>query len=424
MGEPVDEHAGANRCGLPEEHALMQLPGQEGGAVAQRGWVVSYVAVLVAMMAIQASSLGFSPLIPFMKEAWGMSYTQVGTFTGIYGLVALLVSVPAGLLAKRFGEKRVLWTGLVLAGMGLAAVSMAQTYPEGITARTFWIFGYRLSFISVMTAIALTVPADWRGKAMGLLGALSALATVLGSSFSSGMESHFGWRNSMLGFAAITAVGLAWFVTFYRQTPIEVLVAVPGRAAGGLFSAFREPVVWAIPMLGLTNAAGFAATFFVPSVVRTVFHGGAEESSYIIGAAYTTAIFVNPLCGWLADRINRWYVMAGITAVMIPACLLMSSDNIYVFGFATALLVSFGHAAANQVYPTAATLLRGRDTGPIMGIVGLGSGLFGYLGPQALGWMRDYSGGFDLGWRVIMVTTTAVLLLVLYLKRYTDRQPA
>ena len=152
---------------------------QVGSTPARRGWVFSYIAIVVAMMTIQASSLGFSPLIPFMKEAWSMSYTQVGTFTGVYGLVALLVSVPAGLLAKRFGEKKVLWSGLLLATLGLAAVGLAADYLQGLSARTLWIFGYRLSFICVMTAIALTVPADWRGKAMGLLGALSALATCL-----------------------------------------------------------------------------------------------------------------------------------------------------------------------------------------------------------------------------------------------------
>jgi nitrate/nitrite transporter NarK len=109
---------------------------------------------------------------------------------------------------------------------------------------------------------------------------------------------------------------------------------------------------------------------------------------------------------------------------MVPACALMASTHLYVFAGATAVLVSLGHACANQVYPTAAELLRGRDTGPIMGIVGLGSGLFGYLGPQALGWMRDYSGGFDLGWHAIMVTTLGVIALMLWLRQYVRRQGA
>jgi MFS family permease len=109
---------------------------------------------------------------------------------------------------------------------------------------------------------------------------------------------------------------------------------------------------------------------------------------------------------------------------MVPACFLMFSRDVYVFGTATAFLVALGHSAANQVYPTAAGLLRGRDTGPIMGIVGLGSGIFGYLGPQALGWMRDYSGGFDLGWRAVMCSTIGIALLMLQLKRYADAHPA
>lgn len=387
---------------------------------ARAGWVASYVAAVVAMMAIQASSLGFSPLIPFMKDAWGMSYTQVGTFTGLYGVVALLVSLPAGVLAKRFGEKRILLLGLVLTAIGLAAVAGALNYLQGLAARAVWLIGYRLAFICVMTAVALCVPADRRGKAMGLLGALTALSTIVGSAFSGRMPAVFGWRLSMLGFAALAAVGGLWFACFYRQhAPPSPAPGASAAASSGLFCAFKIPVVWVVPLLGLTNAGGFAATFFVPSVVRTVFHGGAAQSATIIAIAYSVAIFANPLCGFLADRFDRWLVMAGTTALMVPACALMSSHDIRVFGLATAMLVGLGHATANQVYPTAAGLLRGRDAGVIMGIVGLGSGLFGYLGPFALGWMRDYSGGFDLGWHVIMGTTCGIVALLVYLKRYS-----
>lgn len=352
-----------------------------------------------------------------------MSYTQMGTFTGLYGLVALMMSLPAGLLAKRYGEKLVLAVGLLLATVGLLLVALATSYFQGLMARTLWLIGYRLAFISVVTAVAVTVPGRWRGNAMGLVGALTALATIIGSSFSSHMQVNVGWRLSMVGFAALTLVAAAYFGYFYRPSkPAEDRPSMRQSGRSGLFSAFKIPIVWTIPLLGLANAGGFAATFFVPSVIRSEFHGGPGMSSAIIAAAYSLAIVVNPLCGWLADRLDRWLVMAAMSAVMLPACLLMSSRNVYVFGAATALLVAVGHAAANQVYPTAADLLKGRDTGPIMGIVGLGSGIFGYLGPQALGWMRDYSGGFDLGWRVVMGTTFGMVLLMLYLKRYSDAQ--
>ena len=71
-------------------------------------WLLPFAATLVAMFALQLSNLGFSPLLPSIQQEFGMSYTQLGLFTGLYGLLAMLLSVPAGISAKRFGEKRVL----------------------------------------------------------------------------------------------------------------------------------------------------------------------------------------------------------------------------------------------------------------------------------------------------------------------------
>ena len=53
-------------------------------------------------MTLQMSSLGFSPLLPAIQNEFSMSYTQIGLFTGMYGLLALALSVPAGLAAKRY----------------------------------------------------------------------------------------------------------------------------------------------------------------------------------------------------------------------------------------------------------------------------------------------------------------------------------
>jgi predicted MFS family arabinose efflux permease len=400
----------------------MHVGDEHAAQLGRPGWVRSYVVTVIAMMAIQASSLGFSPLIPYMKDAWHMSYTQMGTFTGLYGLVALLMSVPAGLLAKRFGEKPVLIAGLLLASVGLGVVALANSFLQGVAARTVWLIGYRLAFICVVTAVSLTVPSRWRGKSMGLLGALTALATVLGSGFSNSMQGLLGWRLSMMGFGVMTLIGATVMALGYRGA--EAAAPRAARPRRNPFSAFKVPIVWVIPLLGLANAPGFAATFFVPAVVRGQLHGTPAQASAIIAAAYGVAIIANPVCGWLTDRFERWWVLAGMCALMVPACALMSSTDLYVFAGATAALVGLGHAAANQIYPTAAELLRGRDTGPIMGIVGLGSGLFGYLGPQALGWMRDYSGGFDLGWHVIMGTTVGVIALMLWLRQYLRHRRA
>src|SRR5512144_326511 len=73
-----------------------------------RSWIVPFLATLFGMLTLQMSNLGFSPLLPDIQKEFSMSHTQIGLFTGMYGLLALVLSVPAGLAAKRYGEKRVL----------------------------------------------------------------------------------------------------------------------------------------------------------------------------------------------------------------------------------------------------------------------------------------------------------------------------
>ena len=387
-------------------------------------WVLSYTAVVLAMMSMQMSSLGFSPLLPSIQKEFQMSFSQMGTFTGVYGLVALVLSIPAGILAKQYGEKRVLSIGLAILAIGLFFLGQAANYGEALTARIVWITGYRLAFICVMTAIALTAPPNLKGRAMGILGAMSALASVVGAPFCAKIGESLGWRHAIESFAGVALLGLAIFWLFYTQAGEVTGGAGKGGKQQSALAAFKIPIVWTIPLLGLINVGGFAATFFVPSVLKADFNASTTDAAYLISVAYITAIVVNPVCGYLADRYNRWLVLALMVALMIPASLAMNSKDLLLFQLGTIGLVSLGLAATNQLYPTIAELMRGRDVGPLMGITALGGGLFGYLGPQALGWLRDWSGGFAAGWYSLTFAAVFSTLLILFLKGFSERQDA
>jgi predicted MFS family arabinose efflux permease len=125
---------------------------------------VPFLSTLFAMLTLQMSSLGFSPLLPAIQKDFGASYSQIGLFTGLYGIVALAASYPAGVLAKRFGEKIVLSSGLGIVATGLLGLSLAPSFALGLTGRLIWLLGYRLAFVCVMTAIAVSAPPSLRGS--------------------------------------------------------------------------------------------------------------------------------------------------------------------------------------------------------------------------------------------------------------------
>ena len=382
-------------------------------------WVVSFVATLCGMMALQMSSLGFAPVIPLIQQTFRMSYSQVGLFTGIYGILALILSVPAGLTAKKLGEKTVMLTGIAVVALGLLVLSRATDFNGALAGRIVWITGYRFAFVCVLTALAVTCPPSLRGRTMGILGAMSSLATVIGAPFVGSIAEALGWRNGILGFAGTAAMGAIIVAIFYSgqsNRPSDNSGQAADSHARGSASAFRTPGVWALALLlGLVGLPSFSVTFFVPSAAESAFGISTVSSSLIISSGYLVAVFVNLGVGYLMDRFNKWRVMGFLMTTMVVASLGMTVHNLPLFRICTVTLLAFGFAATNQGYGLAADVLRGRESGNVMGVVSLGAGVFGYAGPQALGVLRDWTGGFSIGWYAIAgicLATVAELYLL------------
>jgi hypothetical protein len=118
------------------------------------------------------------------------------------------------------------------------------------------------------------------------------------------------------------------------------------------------------------------------------------------------------------DRFNKWTVMAALVGLYIPACFAMTSSDFTVFRIGSALVLALGFTTANQVYGIAGEVIKGRETGNVMGVVSLGSGVMGYVGPQALGLLRDWSGGFSAGWVMLGIVGMVTLAEILALGRH------
>lgn len=66
-----------------------------------------------------------SPLLPAMQSSLHLSTAETGAIVSSYSIAALLATLPAGLVADRFGARRVLWWSLLLFGAsGLATVAV------------------------------------------------------------------------------------------------------------------------------------------------------------------------------------------------------------------------------------------------------------------------------------------------------------
>jgi predicted MFS family arabinose efflux permease len=383
-------------------------------------WLLPFGVTLVAMFTLQLSNLGFSPLLPSIQQDVQMSYTQLGLFTGLYGLLAMLLSVPAGITARRFGEKRVLALGLIGVAIGSVLLGRASSFESALAFRGLVIFGYRFAFVSVLIAVALTSPLSLRGRTMGVLGATSAMASVIGAPLGGALAAELGWRIAILGYALMALLGAAVFWLFYRPMVDPEPPPTPSAASATRASAFRSPAVWMLALVvGLGGFGQFTITYFVPSVAKGVYGLDAAAAGFIISTGYIAAIVLNLAIGALADRFDKLIVLGAMFVLLAAASISLTIENELVFRVASAVGIGFGFSAANQLYGLAGTLMPRSEAGNAMGIVSLGAGLFGYFGPQMLGILRDVTGSFSAGFAMIAAADLSTLALVVLLYRMT-----
>ena len=119
--------------------------------------------------------------------------------------------------------------------------------------------------------------------------------------------------------------------------------------------------------------------------------------------------------GWLADRIEKKYVMLLIYCLVASAIPLLyfatTPGVIYVF----AIVFGIGLGGDYMIIPLMAADLFGvKVMGRVMGIVLTGDGLAEAIMPWLVGWIRDISGSYANGFSVLIVLAMVGIVTVIF----------
>ena len=68
------------------------------------------------------------PLLPFIKEDLGLSFTEVGLLRSVFGGATAILQIPAGILAETTGEFWLLVLGNVWVGIGLVGMAVSSSF--------------------------------------------------------------------------------------------------------------------------------------------------------------------------------------------------------------------------------------------------------------------------------------------------------
>ena len=168
-----------------------------------------------------------------MKEL-ALDQIQMGRVFSAFLLGYALCQVPAGMLADRFGARRVLGIAALswVAATALMVVApAAAALPVLLGARLLLGIGEAPTFPSAAAAVSRHVPVAARGRANGFVIAAIGLGSAIAPPLVTAVMVRFGWRTALVASVLpALAVALVWLAV--RRMPPDAAAAVPEPPVG------------------------------------------------------------------------------------------------------------------------------------------------------------------------------------------------
>jgi MFS transporter, NNP family, nitrate/nitrite transporter len=348
------------------------------------------------------------PLGVAISKDLQLSPADKGLMVATPVLAGALLRVPLGLLVDRFKAKRVGIAAQVVVIAGLVSAWLIGLHGFAATL----LLGCVLGLAGASFAVALPLASSWypsehQGTALGIAGAGNS-GTVLVALFAPGLALAVGWRN-VVGLAAIPLfVTLLLFIAMAKdspQAPKRKTLADYGRI-------FRIADAWWFMFFYSVTFGGFVGLAASLTIYFNDQYGlTAVTAGYCTAAVVFAGSLVRPFGGAVADRIGGVRALTVLYAVAAAAFATIATGLSTIFlampVFVVGMLsLGMGNGAVFQLVPQ-----RFRDEiGVMTGVVGMCGGIGGFYLASSLGFSRQYTGGYGLGFLVFALLAAAALI--------------
>lgn len=358
----------------------------------------------------------------FMVQDFGWTRAQV-TSGNFYSklLIGPLFGFAAGWIVDRFGPRRMMMAGILMAGMALVGLSFTSTLGLFYFFYLFNALGYVCGGPLPNQVLLSRWFTKSRGKAMGFaylgIGVGGAVAPLLANR----LAQSFGWHGALrtLGLLVVLiALPMAFLI---KESPgAEAKVEIKPVSIGGVLRSWQFYLL-AIGSMCSIGAVGGIYQNLKLFLTGDLFRELTKQDAQSAAAHVLSLVLISSLCGrllmgWLADRLPKKYVMLLIYLIVagsIPLLFIASAPAaLYLF----AVLFGIGLGGDYMIIPLMAAEIFGvKIMGRLMGVVLTADGVAEALAPTLVARLRDSMGSYTTGFSVLialaLVGAAAVSLL-------------
>ena len=396
------------------------------------GWYIVGACVVITLYTGGVVHFGFTAVFEPIAEEFDWSYAQISLASSLRGLEMGLLAPFMGFLVDRYGPRRLIFIGSIVACAGFLLLSRVNSLPMFYFAFALLAFGMSTTGGTVlMTAIA-----NWFrrrvGVAMGIVasgfglgGLLVPVVTVLIDTLE--------WRTAMVvvGLGMLVIVLPLSFIVRHRPEPygyqpdgelikpVDVSdlrssrpvdeINIPAR------QALRSRTFWQLGISSMCHAfvVGAIVTHMMPylsslGVVRAI----SSVVAFILPAA---SIIGRLSSGWLAIRYGSRQVFAASFILMTVGTLIFGYVSPGMTWLIVPFVITFSLGWGCSVTSRLSLMVEsfGRVSfGKIMGFIS-GMMMLGHVtGAPLAGWVYDTWGSYQGAWLAYGAITLLASLLV------------
>ncbi len=400
------------------------------------GWWVVFASATVLFFTGGTFFYGFGALFNPIVNEFGWSRAAVSLAFSLRTEVGGIAAPIVGFLVDRLGARRLMVFGVVTVALGFVLLSRIQD---------LWAFYGSIIVIAIgMSAaagpVSMVAVAHWfrryRGRAFALMamgsGTSGIMVVVL-----AWLISTFDWRTALVIIAGVQIAVCIPLALSIRNKPADLGLLPDGEDPGdppkegeqvprrydteGLTvrQALRSAAFWRIAgALGLGNAGAVAIIVHtIPFLTSSV---GMTES---LAAASVTAMILLSLVGrfgfgFVADQVDKRFVMAGAYALLALGVLLFATVYESWQVLIALPLFGFGWGGVIPTRPALQAEVFGmRAFGAIQGLVFTIATLGALVGPVFAGWLYDQTESYRLSFVILASVGFLAVPLIATLQR-------
>lgn len=358
---------------------------------------VAITAFVVLFCIVGLALWGLPFYYDFMVQQFGWTRAQVTSGNALSKLVVGPVfGFTAGWIIDRFGPRRVMMAGILMAGGALVGLGWVSTLGM------FYLFYFfnALGYVCGGPLPNQVLLSRWfdksRGKAMGFayLGIGIGGATV--PWISHALVEQFGWQAALRWLGLLIVVVSLPLAFFVKEAPPRSTLdrKMPGTAE--VMDAFKTLPFYLLTFGSMCSIAAVSGTqqnlkLFL-SLDRHFTQGDAAR---VLSLVLSFSIVGRLLMGWLADRFSKKYVML-LTYLLVAAGIpFLFLGRTRVALYVSAAVFGVGLGGDYMIIPLMTAEIFGMQIlGRLLGVILTAGGIAEAVSPWLTGRLRDATGNY------------------------------